>query len=671
MHSNLEYIILFSLVRMEGFAPDLGKIVLPGFTNANPPGQTEFAFSANGSGFAGEIAQAGGSVVVDNLGGINLVASSGAFVGVDSFANITLNTSTTSGVILLQTNGLGYDVDINNAGTIAFDALGAGAITGVQTINGSVYPPAGGGGTSITQAGALVACLGNGAINISSIGGGVTADIVNAGTITFDTAGPKAITNLSTINGAAYPSPLPANASFSTITLGTGGYLTASDPTGYITASTFEGLGGTDTNITCAPDQTMYFSGGATISDKALITMNTDGSVLMNNTNIGGQTSGSGLNIGAEGQFIEFPLDPTSTYGVGFMTNISTISNLAGGGTLSLDAANLVLGTTAAGITRLNSVSTINTYPSGTKIYNDYGSLSEYYVKVGENGNITAKSGATALAPADGSTSQLDLNNDATLSLLANTVDGPSGLAISNAGYDTVLTGYNTLSLNCIGTTTGLDFNDIGSVDLYANGGDMTVYTNTAAAINISSLGAYNLTSATTTGQISGLSTINGVAYPTAFSGGQFYKTGNQTTPSATSTYCSFTGSVYQTGSAITLDGGGSSFTVNTAGIYQLEWMFAVQPGNSTWTNLQKVSSIDITRESVLYNAILDTRSISSASLWGACVIGSFSLEVGDIISCRVVQPTLAGGSPTVAFLQGQTTSTLDNNTSFTYRKLN
>jgi hypothetical protein len=81
-------------------------------------------------------------VTVDEFGGINMAASSGSFVGIDSLANITIDTGTTDGTILIKANGIGNDVDIQNAGTIAFDATGAGAITGVQTINGSAYPPA-------------------------------------------------------------------------------------------------------------------------------------------------------------------------------------------------------------------------------------------------------------------------------------------------------------------------------------------------------------------------------------------------------------------------------------------------------------------------------------------------------------------------------------------------
>jgi hypothetical protein len=198
---------------MDNFPPDLGKIVLAGYINADPPKEPQFALSANGTIFAASIQQAGGEVSVDNLGGINMIASSGAFMGIDSFANITLNTSTTSGVILLQANGLGNDVEIVNAGTIAFDTVGAGALINVQSINGNVYPPPGTGSASITQAGALVACLGNGGVLISSIGAGVTADTENAGTITFDTLGPAALVNLSTINGFSYPPVIPSGTS--------------------------------------------------------------------------------------------------------------------------------------------------------------------------------------------------------------------------------------------------------------------------------------------------------------------------------------------------------------------------------------------------------------------------------------------------------------------------
>jgi len=198
---------------MDGLPADDGKLVSPGFINANPPGNVQFALTAGDSGLATSIGQAGGSVTVDPFGGIAMTNSSGTSMGIDSFGNVYAYT----------TFGTSR-VNMSTVGTIAFDPIGPGALTNVVTINGTAYPPpSGSNGTSITQNGALVACLGNGGVLISSIGGGVTANIKNAGTISFDTLGPGAITNLSTINGTAFvngsaPYVLPSDITVSTLT---------------------------------------------------------------------------------------------------------------------------------------------------------------------------------------------------------------------------------------------------------------------------------------------------------------------------------------------------------------------------------------------------------------------------------------------------------------------
>jgi len=328
---------------MDGVSPDLGKIVAPGYINANPPGNPEFALSPDGSGFAISIQQAGGEVSVDPLGGINMIASSGAFLGVDSLANITLNTSTTTGVILIKTNGGGNNVDIENAGTIEFDAVGPGAITGVQTINGAVYPPPGGGGTSITQGGALVACLGNGAINISSIGGGVVTDIYNAGTIDFDTAGAAAITNISTINGSAY---FPFSGSLSSIT-NTGGYVEVTADTIALQTSgnafmTLQGTGAVDPGkveitsgsgnaaVVLGPSNTILLDNpGATLP--SYITMTDDGNVEINGAAVA-ITNLSTINGSA------YPFE------------VSTIGNIGTGGFVFATTSNVAMGVSAAAI---------------------------------------------------------------------------------------------------------------------------------------------------------------------------------------------------------------------------------------------------------------------------------------------------------------------------------
>jgi len=71
-------------------------------------------------------------------------------------------------------------------------------------------------------------------VTVSSIGGGVTVDVFNAGTIAFDVLGDGAITGLSTVNGVAYP---PPPGSISSITNG-GGYVEA-DANGSILAQAF------------------------------------------------------------------------------------------------------------------------------------------------------------------------------------------------------------------------------------------------------------------------------------------------------------------------------------------------------------------------------------------------------------------------------------------------
>jgi len=114
---------------MDGQPIDLGKLVSPGFISADPPGETFFAITTGEGGIASSIARAGGEVIVDAFGGINMNANSGSFVGIDSFADITI-----------EAIGTGV-ADIVNAGTIAFRPTGAGALTGVKTINGEAYPP--------------------------------------------------------------------------------------------------------------------------------------------------------------------------------------------------------------------------------------------------------------------------------------------------------------------------------------------------------------------------------------------------------------------------------------------------------------------------------------------------------------------------------------------------
>ena len=161
---------------MQGVAPDLGKLVIPGYYNANPPGNPAFALTAGDAGLAISIGQAGGTVAVDAFGGINMQTSSTSFIGLDSLNNITLNTQNT----------------VPNA---TVTVIGQSTIT-VSSTDGQVKLESVVNDTFMTldldlTLEARGALLGGGNVNI-----------VNAGTITFDTLGPGALVNVSTINGA-------------------------------------------------------------------------------------------------------------------------------------------------------------------------------------------------------------------------------------------------------------------------------------------------------------------------------------------------------------------------------------------------------------------------------------------------------------------------------------
>jgi len=361
---------------MDGQDPDLGKFVLPGFFNANPPGQPQFALTAGDAGLAISIGQAGGEVSVDSFGGINMFTpANGSFMGIDSFGNVSAtsgtggsatvtltaagqasiisvdnDTSITLGLdIDIQSRGIllgGGDVNITNAGTIAFDTLGAGAMTGVQTINGAAYPPpGGGGGTSITQADALVACLGNGGVLVSSIGGGVTVDVTNAGTIAFDTLGAGAITGLSTINSSPY---IPFTGSLSSIS-GGGAYVNCVSTIALQTnGDAFLTLEGAETGV---PGR-ITMSGG---SSKPEIILNSGGNNIAINNNF--SAIPSYLTMDANG-VVEFS---------GAAVNIGNLSTVNGVQFINGGAANLTVSTlTAADYVSTLAVSGVSTISGGT-----------------------------------------------------------------------------------------------------------------------------------------------------------------------------------------------------------------------------------------------------------------------------------------------------------------
>ena len=470
---------------------DQGKLYPPGYNNANPPGIPQFALTAGGgSSVASEIGQAGGSVTVDTLGGIFMTTSADSFIGLDTFNNISLNTSNTSATATIEmigqstitvqaTDGLvvvesvandsflslgldvelqsrgallgGGDVNVTNAGTIAFDTLGAGAITGVQFINGAVYPPSGSGATtSITQAGAIVACLGNGAIQISSIGVGADVEVYNAGTIRFDAMGAGAITGLSTINSVAY-NPFPG--SLSSISGGGATIQATSSVSLQASGSPFLTLNGIEALV---PGK-ITLSAGA--SKPEVVLYDAAQNVAVNNL------------FSATPSYLT--MDATGVVEVsGAAVNIANLSTVNGvpflnGGTVS---QNLTVSTLTAGV-RLSTlaldVSSISgvawpvpgyVLPSAVSV----SSLSALdYVSTNAIYGVSSMSNATAL---DIYTNALTITGDVSFSL----TDGNGG-GISGTGNDVFITGVSSIN----GGTRPLTVSTQARVDIVATSDEL------------------------------------------------------------------------------------------------------------------------------------------------------------------------------------------------------
>lgn len=168
---------------MDTFPPDLGNLVLPGFINANPPGDAQFALVAGDSGLAIAIGQAGGEVAVSDLGNIT-IASDGGDITIAAGPAVALAQGT---------------IALLNDGTIS---VTTGSIVGDETL-------------TLTAAGVLSLASVNAGVTILSAGGGLgLVDISNAGTIAFDVAGSGALTGVQTINGVGYPPPGPSQATY-------------------------------------------------------------------------------------------------------------------------------------------------------------------------------------------------------------------------------------------------------------------------------------------------------------------------------------------------------------------------------------------------------------------------------------------------------------------------
>jgi hypothetical protein len=200
---------------MDPLYPDKGKLVAPGYINADPPGNTRFALVSGDAGLAVSIGQGGGSVTVDEFGGVVMAANSGSFVGIDTFANVTIS-AVGSGTVLIQADGLGNNVDIVNAGTFTFDTLGPKAIVNLSTINGLPYN----GGGSVASTSSIT--NGGGSVDISQFGDIQLLANGTANMTMFANSHPSLPNNIQLGCGAGRPSMVMYN-NTDTLLLNSGG----------------------------------------------------------------------------------------------------------------------------------------------------------------------------------------------------------------------------------------------------------------------------------------------------------------------------------------------------------------------------------------------------------------------------------------------------------------
>lgn len=264
--------------------------------------------------------------------------------------------------------GSNVPVLLENVGSIQMQ--GSGSISGVNSINGSAYPP-----VATVPPDLLVSTITFNPLNgnISSLNGinnglfftdtgdkmnfipvsgnfvgqieGLSTLNVGLGIsplgdkITFaptvDAGLQGQIVGVSTINGSAYPpapTPLSPDANFSTITIGTGGNISFSDATGFLRTTVIYGRAGDALTIEPASGQPLELVGSGTVGlAESFISLNSDGSIVMNNDvpDDAPITDGTGIVISPEGQSITFPQNPAGTVGVGAIVNLSTINGVA------------------------------------------------------------------------------------------------------------------------------------------------------------------------------------------------------------------------------------------------------------------------------------------------------------------------------------------------------
>lgn len=210
--------------------------------------------------------------------------------------------------------------------------LWVSSINNVSSINGTAYPP---------PYPAPPADLTVSSLTIAS----------PAGLLTF-TPGVDGlagqIVGVSTINGAAYlpvapPGPVSPDLLLSTLTMNPAGYISSAILTGVstingydvnnpvvssLTTAAIRGIDGSDLAITTGKNLIELRAGAA--GNQGVVQINPDGYIAINSVGSAAPlTNGAGISISPEAVALSFPQDPTNTFGVGQIENLSTINGVA------------------------------------------------------------------------------------------------------------------------------------------------------------------------------------------------------------------------------------------------------------------------------------------------------------------------------------------------------
>jgi hypothetical protein len=598
---------------------DTGSSVPTGYLSPEVP---IFALSDGGTaGVASVIANAGGSVVVDTLGGISMTTQATSFIGLDSFNNIAINTS-------------------NATPNATIEMIGQSTVT-IQSTDGlavveSVI------NDSFLSLGLDVELQARGAL----LGGG-NVNITNAGTFAFDTLGSGAITGLSTINGVAYSAPvtIPTNLTLSTLTVnGTGNISLQTNP-----------------NFASKSALMLFKSAGQDTVNSGILGVAKSIAANINNATVNGlgvyafsTISGAYQPLLAESYYVVGSSNDGSGYGAAQIsytpttssitltapnvsfTSLTDISTITGGATLDISATAV----TVSGV----DVSLVDTGGDGFSVIGGT-------VKVNGDVSISTISGISSI----NGTSY----NDQIVSTLT-VADFVSTLALG--GISSIVGGTN------LDMTAGT-LNIVGATNLYlidGGGGGLEV---TSAQPRITGNSGLVIDNNLSVSTITNISSINGVEYPPApvvnpTRQATYYKSVAQTLINGdTDITFDLSGAWNNADGYITHTDGTTDFTVATTGLYQLEFNATVLANAATWTTASnKQIVIDITR--LTSQAVIGQSAVmSSANSYLQAVNGTYYLEVGDVINLRITN-TFTGGPPTASGI----TNTFDLNTFFSWR---